>query len=129
MRTTVAILVALASLSACGGGGSAQDSSSEKDRRLSADDTTVTVYKSTGGVQCGGSGLSLTAMQEQLATANVKVRSAACGGDGMMYPAVCGAPDGRIGIFDIPATHASAAAGAGFALLNANPVERIVPCT
>lgn len=130
MRITVPMLVVCASLSACGGGGGPDDSSvSEKDRKLSAEDSSVSVYKSTGATQCAGNGMSLTTMQGQLTAVKVEVRSAACGADGMVYPAACGASDGRIGVFQIPAAQVSAAAEAGFALLSTRPDATIVPCT
>ena len=114
MRLFVPALAVLASLSACGGG---EDDSSSK------------VFKSMGSLQCSGGGVSLAALQAQLAAANVQTRSAACGTDGLAAPAVCGAPDGRIGIFEIASSQAGAAAAAGFAPLSTMPTAKTVPCT
>lgn len=115
MRNIVTMSVVLASLSACGGG-DIEDNSS------------VSVFKYNGTVQCAGGGLTLTEMQGQLTAANVQVRAAACGTDGSVQAAVCGAPDGRIGIFQTPAAQVSAATGAGFALLRTKPDAKTVPC-
>ncbi|MFC5461024.1 hypothetical protein [Massilia niabensis] len=81
-----------------------------------------------GTLQCGGGGVSLAALQAQLAAANVQVRSAACGTNGMATPTVCGAPDGRIGIFEISPAEAGAAAAAGFLPLSTMPAAKTIPC-
>jgi hypothetical protein len=115
MRIFVTMSMVLAALSACGGG----------DR---ADDGSVSVYKYNGTVQCASGGLTLTQMQGQLTAANVQVRASACGNDGTAQPALCGAPEYRIGIFQIPAAQVSAAASAGFAPLSAKPGAKTVSC-
>ena len=112
MRIIATMSVVIATLSACGG----------------QDDSSVSVYKYNGAVQCVSAGLTLTQMQDELSAANVQVRAAACGTDGIMQPALCGAPDGRIGIFQIPAAQESAAAAAGFAALRTKPEAKTVPC-
>jgi len=71
----------------------------------------------------------LAALQAQLTAANVEVRSAACGTDGFLYPAICGVPDGRIGIFEISPAQAEAAAAAGFKPLSTAPQAQIISCT
>lgn len=116
MRIALTTFVVLIALTACGGGDGAQDL------------TNVTFYKYNGSKQCAGGGLSLAAMERQLADAGVQVRSASCGADGKVYPAVCGADDGRIGIFEIPAEQAPAASGAGFAPLNNLPSAVKLAC-
>ena len=70
----------------------------------------------------------MASLQAQLTAANVQVRSAACGGTGMAYAAVCGALDGKIGIFAISPAQAEAAAKAGFAPLSTLPTAKTVPC-
>lgn len=115
MRTLVLSLAMLASLTACGGG---ED-----------EEAGTKVFKSMGSLQCSGGGVSLEGLQAQLAAANVRVRGAECGTDGSFIAAVCGAPDGRIGIFEIPADQVGAAAAAGFAALSTRPVARPIPCT
>lgn len=114
MRILVLTLAVLASLTACGGGEDEEASS--------------TVFKTMGSLQCSGGGVSLAALQAQLAAANVQVRSAACGTDGRATAAICGAPDGRIGIFEISPTQAGAAAAAGFAPLSTVATAKIIPC-
>ncbi len=116
MRVLVPTLAVLTSLSACGGGGEDEEASSQ-------------VFKTMGSLQCTGGGVSLSDLQAQLTAANVQVRSAACGTDGMFPPAVCGASDTRIGIFEISPSQAEAAAAAGFKPLSTAPKARIIPCT
>lgn len=113
MRIVVLALVVLASLTACGGGG----------------DEEAKVFKSMGSRQCSGGGVSLAALQAQLVAAKVQVSSAECGTDGVATSAVCGAPDGRIGIFEISSDQAGAAAAAGFAPLSTMPTAKTIPCT
>jgi hypothetical protein len=88
----------------------------------------VSVTKSLGGRQCEAGAASLAALAAQLAQAGVTVRRQACGDDGRMRPAVCGAADGRIGIFVIPAAQQALAAQAQFAPLAALPDAREQPC-
>lgn len=115
MRILVLTLAALASLTACGGG--EDEEASNK------------VFKSMGSLQCSGGGVSLSALQAQLTAANVQVRSAACGTDGVAAPTVCGTPDGRIGIFEISPDQAGAAAAAGFKPLSTLPTAKVISCT
>ncbi|MGJ9417227.1 hypothetical protein ACHAC9_05580 [Massilia sp. CMS3.1] len=114
MHSVLPTVVVLASLAACGGG--EHDAGSK-------------VFKSMGSLQCSGGGMPLAALQAQLATANVQVQSAACGTNGLASAAVCGVPDGKIGIFEIPSTQAAAAAAAGFTPLNTLPSARTISCT
>lgn len=90
--------------------------------------STVAVYRYAGSAQCTGGGLTLGQMQAQLANASIQVLVSSCGSDGNGYPAVCGAPDGRIGIFDIPGAQSSAALALGFALLSDLPNAARVGC-
>lgn len=117
MRPACIPLVVVLALAACGGGadGIREDA--------------VSVFKYTGSVQCAGGGLSLSTMQGQLLAANVQVRSASCGADGMAYPGACGGPDGRLGIFQVPAAQVQAAGTAGFTPLSTLPLAGTVPCT
>lgn len=112
MRTLIALL--LLALSSCGGDNDTP--------------STVSVYKSTGAVQCSGGGLSLSAMARQLADGGVQVLASACGTDGNLYTAVCGAPTGLIGIFDIPASQAQTAASLSFKPLSELPAAARGPC-
>ncbi len=114
MRIFLAPLVALATLVACGGGESPA--------------TNVSLYKYVGSVQCTGGGTSLSAMERQLTDAGIRVLTSSCGVDGNAYPAVCGAPDGRIGVFEVPAAQAQAASAVGFAPLSNLPAATKVAC-
>lgn len=88
----------------------------------------IDVFRATGGRQCEDRGESLSALEQRLAAAGVRVESAACGTDGRMYPSVCGAPDGRIGIFAVPADQLDAARRAGFQLLSELPDAQRLDC-
>lgn len=114
MRILVLILAVLAFLTACGGG---ED-----------EESSTKVFKAMGSLQCSGGGVSLAALQAQLTAAKVQVGAAACGTDGSVSAAVCGSPDGRIGIFEISPAQAGAAAAAGFAPLSTLPAARTIPC-
>lgn len=89
---------------------------------------TVSVTKSLGGKQCEAGGASLAALAAQLTQAGVRVMRQACGDDGRIRPAVCGAPDGRIGIFTIPAAQQAQAAQQEFTPLAALAQAREAPC-
>lgn len=88
----------------------------------------VSVYKYVGSVQCKGGGTPLSAMMRQLSEGGVPVLDVSCGTDGRMYPAVCGAADGRIGILEVPEGRAAAAAALGFAPLSNLPEASKTVC-
>lgn len=90
--------------------------------------STVRVLKSTGGVQCADSGSNLATLTQALEAAGLKVLSASCGTDGRMRAAMCGAPDGRIAIFELAAEDAPAAAKLGYAALSNLPDAKLAPC-
>lgn len=123
MRILLPVL-AVASLAACGGG-SGDSGGPDIETRAAAG---VKVFKATGSLQCSGGGLSLAALQAQLTAANVQVQAAECGTDGQPLPAVCGAPDGKIGIFEIPIAQEAAATAAGFKPLGTLPGAKTAPC-
>jgi len=112
----LACLATTACLAACGGGDDGDTTT-----------TTVAVYKHVGSVQCGG-GLTLSSMEQQLVEAGVRVVTASCGNDGAIHPALCGLPDGRIGIFEVAASHAQAASAIGYVPLSNNPAATTAPC-
>jgi len=114
MRSILPTLIISVFLAACGGG---------------EEEAGTKVFKSMGSLQCTGGGVSLAALQGQLTAANVKVESAACGTDGVARATVCGADDGKIGIFEVSSSQAAAAATAGFAPLSNLPTAKTVPCT
>ena len=89
---------------------------------------TVKVYKSLGSVQCSGGGVSLDEIKRQLKEAGIEAESANCGIDGNMHIAMCGAPDGRIAIVEIPESKAQVAAAVGFLPLKNLPDATEVPC-
>ena len=108
MRKSLLTLASVAMLSACGGGGTSAPGSGG----------TASIYRYAGSVQCTARGMSLAEAQRMLTGAGIAVLAGACGLDGMNYPAVCGAPDGRIHIFEVPAAQARAATAIGFASLS-----------
>lgn len=77
----------------------------------------VAVYKYIGSKQCEGGGTPVEKMMRQLSEAGIPVINVNCGTDGRMYPAMCGASDGRIGILEVPESKVSAAAALGYAPL------------
>jgi len=86
------------------------------------------MYKYAGSVQCTGGGASLAEMERQLTDAGIKVLNSSCGRDGNAYPATCGLADGRIGVFEVPAAQAPAAAAIGFAPLSNLPAATKTAC-
>ena len=88
----------------------------------------VRTYKYLGSVQCSGGGMSLNDIKRQLKDAGIEVSSARCGIDGNMHAAMCGAPDGRIAIVEIPENKATVAAALGFLPLKNLPDATEVPC-
>ena len=79
--------------------------------------TTLDVYRTLGSKQCEGGGQSLDQLAAELTRAGVPVRAASCGRDGRMRVAMCGASDGRIGIYTIAVADLQRATRAGFDLL------------
>ena len=90
--------------------------------------TTVRVFKSMGSVQCAEGGTDLSTFARQLEEAGLKVISSACGSDGRMRAAMCGAPDGRLAIFELPSADAQLSAKLGFSPLSKLPDAQVVPC-
>jgi hypothetical protein len=100
-------LLSAAALASCGGGGSGP--------------AVVAVYSPLGSVQCNGGGSTLTQLQQSLLNLGVQVLTSRCGLDGVFRPAVCGQPDGRIGIFEVDDAELAIALTIGFALLSTLP--------
>lgn len=89
----------------------------------------VSIYKSLGSAQCQpSSGVSMAVLQRQLEAADVKILSSSCGSNGRIYPAMCGAPDGRIAIFEIPPAQLSKTTALGFAPLSDLPDATRTAC-
>lgn len=114
MKNISAIVAALTVVS-CGGGGDTAG-------------LTIKVFKSLGSVQCTGGGTTLSALQTELIGAGVSVVSSSCGNDGTPHPALCGASDGAIGIFEIPVTNQTQAASVSFAPLSNVPLAYVTAC-
>lgn len=116
MQAPLFALSATAFLAACGG--DVSDSPS----------LNVSLYKYAGSRQCAGGGMTLSNMERQLTDKGVTVLSSACGYDGNAYVAVCGGADGRIGIFEVPASQAQEASTVGFAPLGNLPTAARAAC-
>jgi hypothetical protein len=63
-----------------------------------------------------------------LKSSGIEAMPAGCANDGMMYAAVCGGGDGVLGLLDIAAADAAAAAKAGFRPLSDQPDASRQPC-
>lgn len=81
---------------------------------VSGSPSATSVYKSNGSMQCTGGG--------------VAVQSSSCGFDGNAHITVCGASDGRIGIFEIATADLAAAQALGFAPLPTLPDATRTAC-
>jgi hypothetical protein len=88
----------------------------------------VSVYMVLGSRQCQDGGRTLAEVQKVLSDGGVRVLGSSCGNDGMAYPAVCGAPDGRIAIIDVPEGQVEAALKLGFSLLSQRPRAQRIAC-
>ena len=88
----------------------------------------ASVYKYVGSVQCKAGGTPLSAMMRQLSDAGIPVLDVSCGTDGRMHITMCGAADGRIGIFEIAEAKLSAAAALGFGPLDSLPEASKTVC-
>lgn len=86
------------------------------------------MFKSRGAVQCSARGTSPEAMRADMERAGLRVRSAACGSDGRMRPAACGAGTDEINVFDIAASDLARAQGLGFAPLSSLRDAEVAPC-
>jgi len=112
MRLLIALVALAAAAAACASAPSAQ----------------LSVAKPIGSRQCEGGGTTPEAMARELAAAGIKVLATACGTDGRMHAAMCGAADGKLAIFEIEADHAAAAAKAGFQPLASMPSAQRLAC-
>lgn len=93
-----------------------------------ADTETASVYASLDSTQCGAVGIPLSSLSSRLTAGGVTVVSASCGSDGVARGAVCGEPDGRIGIFSVPASQQASAVALGFASLGGLPAASVAAC-
>lgn len=76
----------------------------------------VQVSKSLSGHQCGDTGMNVDQLKSQLEEQKIQVYSQAVTSDGLLYPQVCGAPDGRIAVFTINKKEQDQAVELGFKL-------------
>jgi hypothetical protein len=77
------------------------------------------VFKPEGSRQCEpDSGVAEGALRAELEALRIPVLAYRSGHDGRFYPAVCGAPTGRIHVFSIPASAVPAAEARGYRLLD-----------
>ncbi|MCH4248474.1 hypothetical protein [Acinetobacter populi] len=74
----------------------------------------IEVYKSLQSRQCENSGLSLSQLKQELQTAKIQVLAEREGDTGKAYIQMCGAPDGRLGVFSIDVKDLSKATTLGF---------------
>lgn len=88
----------------------------------------VTVAQSLGTRQCEAGGMTPQALAQNLRAAGITVLSESCAHDGRMRPAVCGAPDGRLAVFEVPGDQLARAQALGFVPLASLPEARPQPC-
>lgn len=115
MRRLVTSMVAAGLLGACGGGSGGGPA-------------VVAVYMLLSSVQCGGGGTTAGALHQQLIARGIDALAARCGLDGLPHPAMCGASDGRIAVFDVVQTQAALALAIGFTLLSTLPNPVVGDC-
>jgi hypothetical protein len=88
----------------------------------------LVVFKSLGRRQCEAGGETPATLAAQLKSSGIEAMPAGCANDGMMYAAVCGGDDGVLGLLDIAAADAAAAAKAGFRPFSDLPDASRQPC-
>ena len=88
----------------------------------------LVVFKSLGRRQCEAGGETPATLTAQLNSSGVDAMPAGCANDGMAYISVCGAGDGVLGLLDIAAADAAAAAKAGFRPFSDLPDAGRQPC-
>ena len=88
----------------------------------------LVVFKSLGRRQCEAGGETPATLAAQLNSSGIEATPAGCANDGMMYAAVCGGGDGVLGLLDIAAADAAAAAKAGFRPFSDLPDASRQPC-
>jgi hypothetical protein len=93
-----------------------------------ADASNVTLWKSLGSRQCQAGGTTAQALADALRSAGVNVVSVTCGRDGNIRPMLCGLPDDRIAVLELPATQEALATAQGFAPISKLPHWQSEPC-
>ncbi|WP_148714967.1 hypothetical protein [Chitinolyticbacter meiyuanensis] len=89
---------------------------------------TVQVFKARGERQCLGGGKTIAQLRKPLKRAGLTVLGTACGSNGLVFPATCGADTSRIVVFTLPERQIEAALKLGYALLSDWPDASISPC-
>lgn len=89
---------------------------------------TLVMARPLGTLQCEPDGPTAASLASALREAGVTVRAVGCGHDGRMRPAVCGAPDGRLAVAEIPAGQQARAAALGWQPLSTWPEAQRQPC-
>lgn len=90
---------------------------------LAAADTQM-VYKYDGSVQCQAAADNMAAMGKGLIDHGIKIIRSCKGNDGLIRPALCGAPTGNINIYEIPATSLQQAIELGFVVLDGQHIYK-----
>jgi hypothetical protein len=88
----------------------------------------VAVVRSLGTRQCEAGGTTPAALAQKLRDAGLSPLAPGCAHDGRMRPAVCGAPDGRLALVEIPHAQLARAQALGFVALSTLPEARREPC-
>ena len=76
----------------------------------------VQVAKSLQGKQCQQQGWDVAMLRQQLEAKHIHVFAQSIGYEAAMYPQVCGAPDGRVAVFNIDQKQWIQAQSLGFVL-------------
>jgi hypothetical protein len=113
MRQAPALLLVVAGLTGCG---------------HAATPSTIAVFHSLGSHQCEGGGVTPDELADRLHSAGVAVKGISCGSDGRRRPAMCGAPDGRVAVFDIAPEQRAQALAQGFRPWSDLPSGQREPC-
>ena len=86
------------------------------------------MWKSLGSRQCQNGGTTAQALGDALRSAGVDVVSIACGRDGNIRPQLCGLPDDRIAVIELPDAQRALATAQGFAPITELPHWQSLPC-
>jgi len=86
------------------------------------------MWKSLGSKQCQDGGTTAQALADALRSAGVDVVSVTCGHDGNIRPMLCGLPDDRIAVIELPDGQRTLATAQGFAPITELPHWQSVPC-
>lgn len=88
----------------------------------------LAMARALGTIQCETGGPTAESLAQALRDAGIPVAAVGCGHDGRMRPAVCGAPDGRLAIVEIPADRRTQAEALGWRPLSDLPDASRQPC-